>query len=56
MGEFSRKIVEEYRTPREQGDYAVQAGILSALLKAVMEGSESGRDTAAAVLQIHAKK
>lgn len=58
MGEVSKKIVEEYRAARDEGNYAVQAGILVSLLSSLMNGgamAEVTRETAQAVLQINAE-
>lgn len=57
MGEFSKAIIEEYRSAREEGNYAVQSGILISLLQSVMAGGvteEVARDTVQAILQVHA--
>ena len=57
MSEQSKKIVDEYTQAREESDYATQAGILAALLQAVLGGgvnAEIARDTAEACLQARA--
>lgn len=59
MGEVSRKIIDEYRTAREEEDYPTQAGILAALLYSVLydvePNAQIARETAEAILDVRSQ-